>query len=189
MRGWSIKRVIAIVMLVGLLFIGITGVFPAANGTVYNTTAMFEDFGAKVRYYGTTTTAATDSIGTHYTQAMWIGPLTANNAFYTMVMSNDAGGTEDCNVSLEYSLDRETWFLASLASGVIKDQLTTTAIYDTLNVQNGSSDPYYKIGLWMRLKFAYQAGNPIGTTLSWSVVFDKPALLFDKKIAMVRDKI
>lgn len=188
-RGWSFDKAIALIMLVGLLVVGVSSVFPAANATVYNKTALYEDFGSKIRYYGSATTAATDCVGIHYTQACFIGPLTSTNAMYRIVMSNDAGGTEDCNVSVEYSLDRETWFAASLASGVIKDQQSTTATIDTLNVQTGSSDPYYKIGLWFRLKFDYEAGNPIGTTLSWNVVFDKPALLFDKKIAQVRDKI
>ncbi len=141
--------------------------------TTKNNTARYEDLPGMVRYYGTTTTSSDDSIGIDYTQAFYIAPLTTSNAMWSAVMSNAAGGTEDCNVVLEYSFDLTTWFAASLASGMIKEQLTTTRIVDTLNVQTGSSDPYYKAAIWARLKNDYQAGNPIGTVLSWDVVFRK----------------
>lgn len=170
------KRIGLFFVIAFVLLFGMQNTFAAANGTVRNK-ATYHDEGAPgsewVHYYGSATTVATDSIGTHYTKAMWIADYTAYNAYFYMVMSNDPGGTEDCNVYVEYSFDRTTWFAGSAASGKIKDALSTTAVSDTLNIVDGVNDTNYKMGLWCRLKFDYQAGNPIGTTLTWHLIFRK----------------
>ena len=158
--------------------------FGAANGTNYNCTTAVKTAPGYVQYYGNFTTAATDCVGTFYTKSMHVGSLTNyGNAYSYLVCSNDAGGTEDVNVYVEYSFDKKTWALGSLGSGVIKDQLSTTAVIDTINVQNAVHDPYYAIFPYMRLKFIGQTGNPIGTTITWKVKFFKdpdwpPQLIF-----------
>lgn len=144
-------------------------VFGAANGTNSNCATQVRSYPGFVIYSGTFTTAATDCVGTFYTKAMNIGGLSTDNAYSYLVMSNSARGTEDVNVYVEYSFDRSTWTLGSLASGVIKDQLTTTAIIDTINVQTGVHDPYYAIHPYMRIKFVGQTGNPVATTGTWKV--------------------
>ena len=153
--------------------------FAAGTSTLWNRDT-YKDEGAPgsawVHYYGSTATviANTDSIGTHYTKAMWIGDYNQLNCYYSMVMSNSARGTEDCNVTIQYSADGDTsWYAGSVSSGKIKDQLTTMQVQDTVNVIVGVNDDNYPTGLWCRLKFENQAGNPYLTTLTWHLFFRK----------------
>jgi hypothetical protein len=156
-----------------------SSVFAAANAITYNTAAYASEDkpGTAVLYYGVTpATTALDSVGTHYTQALWIQPYTESNADFYLVMSDGtvSAVVEDCDVYVEYSFDRTTWFVGSANSGKIKDNLTTTAVSDTLNIIVGSEDLNYKFASWMRFKFVYQTGNPIGTIVTWKAKFFKP---------------
>lgn len=164
-------------ILLGLV-IAWVALYAAANATTYNT-ATYCDEGPRgtnwVMYRGLTpTTTALDCVGIHYTKAMWIPYYTGSNCYFYLSAMEDKEPTEDCNVTVEYSFDRTTWFVGAAASGVIKDQLTTTAVTDTLNIIEGATDTHYTLAPWMRLKFDYQAGNPIGTFLSWKLRFTKP---------------
>lgn len=156
-----------------VLMVAASLVFAAANGTNYNTTTQVRTYPGYVIYSGSFTTAVTDCVGTFYTKAMHIGGLSTDNAYSYLVASNSARGTEDVNVYVEYSFDKTTWTLGSLASGVIKDQLTTTAVVDTINVQTGVNDPYYAMYPYMRLKFIGQTGNPAATTITWKVKLNR----------------
>ena len=166
-------------LLVGLLIAVVASLFAAANGTTSNT-SVYVDVGPAgsnyVLFYGTTpTTEATDSIGIHYTKAMYIADFNQTEyAYFFLDMYNSATGTEDCNVTVQYSYDLTNWVAGAANSGLIKDQLTTTAVTDTLNVINGTSDTNFHIYPYMRLKFDYQAGNPIGTYVTWKIRLVKP---------------
>lgn len=156
--------------------------FPAADATTYNSAVSCQEgpVGTNwVMYYGVTpATTALDSVGHHYTQAMWIPYYTETNAYWEAVMPDDATGVEDCNVYVEFSYDRTTWFVGSQASGKIKDQLVAaTRVADTLNVQTGVADLYYRTAPWVRLHFDYEAGNPIGTYVTWKLILRKPTTL------------
>jgi len=163
--------------------------FAADDSVGKNNPTYKSEYDGKVRYYGTvsTTVAGTDSVGIDYTKACFIANLNSSNAYFYTIMTNSTRGTEDANISVQYSLDRTTWFLGSQASGVIKDQQSTTATIDTLNVQTGVTDPNYDVGLYVRLKWDYQAANPAENTGSWSIVFTKPTGLYGKKLARVED--
>lgn len=173
----NIKRAGLIVLLIGFAL----PLFAAGTSVIYDkpvTVREAKSGGTWVEYSGTAATviASTDSIGTHYTQAMYIKEFNQENAYWRAVMSNSARGTEDCNVTVQYSDDRTTW----VTGNKIKDQLTTTAIADTLNVQAKVGDVYFRTYQWMRLKLEYQAGNPYLTTLTWSIYLQKPATLSNK---------
>jgi hypothetical protein len=59
---------------------------------------------------------------------------------------------------------------------------------DTLNIIAGAEDEPYRTFVWARLKFT--AGQAINsTTITWSVGFDKPSGLQNKKNAAVLNKI
>lgn len=167
----SIYMVVAIMLVASLSF-------GAANGTAYNQPVNISEVKGPghtyVMYYGRTqATVATDSVGTHYTKAMYMPELQTDNCYFNMVAYNSARGTEDCDVYVEYSYDRITWFVGANASGKIKDQLTTTMVSDTLNVATGVLDAHYITAPWMRLKFAYQTANPVGTYITWRLVCRK----------------
>lgn len=162
-----------------LLLVNMTTAADVSNTTAY---AKEGDPGnVWVHYFGSITTLAADSTDTHYTKAMWIAPFNKELAYFYMVMSNAATGTEDCNVTIQYSFDRTTWYAGAAASGVIKDQLTTTAVSDTVNTIVGVSDHHFNTALWMRLACDMQAGNPIATTLTWRIALQKPASLYRRE--------
>ncbi len=185
--GLFIASLLAVVLLCA------SSVFAVATGVTYNTAVSCQEGPVGtgwVMYYGVTaTTVAADSIGDNYTQAMWIPFYTESNAYWNMVMYNSATGTEDVDVYVEFSYDRSTWFVGSQASGKIKDQLTTTMVADTLNIQTGVADNYYKTAPWVRLHFDNQAGNPIGTYATWKLVFRKPTTLNIFPSYIIRNKI
>jgi hypothetical protein len=169
-----------ILFIAALMLVSIPA-FSGSTSAVYNSPTFCQEGPAGtgwVMYYGYTdscSVANTDSTGDHYTKAMWIPYYTESDCFFNMQSSNSAGGTEDCNVYVEYSYDRTTWFVGSANSGKIYDQLTTTMVADTLNVIVGSRDTFYKTAPWMRLHFDWQAGNPCGSVTSWRLIFRKPA--------------
>lgn len=163
----------------GLLLVGLmaTLVYAAATGTVKNTDSYYTEgpVGSNyVKYWGVTdATAATDSVGIHYSKALYIAPF-AGTTTYALVfldMYNSALGTEDCNVSMEYSNDLATWVAGA---GVIKDQLTTTEVVDTVNVVTGTTDGRFNTFDYMRFKFDYQTGNPTLTYVTWVLRLQKP---------------
>lgn len=179
------KKLLYIVLAGLLLFV--PAAFAAHNSSHYNETVnKFELPGpgsTLVCYYGTTTTtsvAGTDSVGTFYTKAMWIPDLTGSDCYFRMVMYNSARGTEDCDVYVLYSTPEDLaygdFYVGSASSGKIKDQLSTTAVQDTLNVLVGTRDANYAGGAWMQLKFSMQAGNPVGTYVKWYLFFQKNTL-------------
>ena len=176
------KKTVAIYLILCLAFAWMAlELYAAANGTVNNTTTRVQ-VGPKgtdmVLFDGqTTTTVATDSIGIHYTKAMYIADFIGSTTYaYFFLDMYNADGTEDCNVSVEYCFDPadNAWVAGAANSGVIKDNLTTTAVTDTLNVIDASNDTNFNIYPWMRLKFDYQAGNPTGTYVWWYVRLFKP---------------
>lgn len=163
-----------IVLLVPLVF----------SASYYNETVSKLDVPGKVVYYGTTTFADSASGTIYYTQAFFIAPYTAAYAYGYFVCSE--AGTEDVNVFLEYSNDRTTWYAGTTNSAL--DAVGTTAKMDTLNIIAGAEDEPYRTFVWARLKFV--AGGAINsTTISWSVGFDKPSGLQNKKNAAVLNKI
>lgn len=156
------------------------GLYAADDTATYNTTTkvLHESMpgGIAVVYSGTTTTtsvAGTDSVGDMHTKAMWIGDCKYANAYFTMSCYNSARGTVDYNVYVYYSDDLKTWTLGTAASGKIKDQLTTTAVTDTLNIQVGARDLNFDAYQWMAFKFDAQSGNPVGTYVTWRVALQK----------------
>lgn len=162
------------------LFAAATDTTYNAGGTVYET----KSDANFIEYRYTSTTVATDSVGLHFSKAFAIESYNIGDApaYVYLVMSNDASGTEDCNVGIEYSFDRTTWVTGPLNSGVVKDQLTTTAILDTLNWAGGAPDLAWRTYPWFRLRFDFQAGNPTGTTLTCRIRIPKDSA-FNRRFA------
>lgn len=118
-----------------------------------------------IRYTGAAAITTTEST---YTQAMHIGD--ANQGIGTVTLSlPDVTGTEDVNVFVEFSQDLLTWTSISAA---VKDQLSTTAAFDSVHVVAGTTLIEFKGSVWMRLHFDGQTGNPTNT-LTWSVFLPK----------------
>jgi len=166
-------------ILFGVLILVVASLFAAANGTTSNTpvyVAIGPAGSNYVLFYGTTpATTASDSIGIHYTKAMYIADFNQTEYVYFYLNMYDSDtGYEDCNVTVQYSYDLTNWVSGSANSGVIQDSLHASAVTDTLNVINGSSDTNFHIYPYMRLKFDYQAGNPIGTYVTWKIRLVKP---------------
>jgi len=153
-----------------------------AMGDTYNYTTSADEGATYVRYLGQVSLAS-DSVGNHYTEAFYIGDSNQNTAYTSLVCSNVAG-TEDVNVYLECSQDRLNWVTIS---GVLKDQLTTTQVYDTLNVIMGVNRLEYKSSVWARLKFDGQTNNP-STTVTWSAYLPKNTGAPSKNVAQVLPK-
>ena len=144
--------------------------------------------GIAVVYGGQTTTksvAGLDSLGDDITKAMYIGDCKSGNAYFTMKAYNSARGTEDYNVYVYYSDDLVTWRVGSAASGKIYDQLTTTEVTDTLNVIVGARDLNFDSHQWMKILFDAQAGNPVGTYVTWRVALLKSPLIVNHNVAKV----
>ena len=168
-------------------------VFGAANAETKNTTtnkAELEKGTDYVVYSGATTTlTALDSIGAQYTKAMYIAPFQTATDLCLVYLepTNDAHAGEDCNVLVQFSNDLETWTLGSANSGVIRDDLATTALVDTVNYAAGTRDWFFNTFDYMRLKFDYQAGNPIGSKTTWRVKLKKPTGVdFPKNLVEIR---
>ncbi len=169
--------------------------FAEDNASIYNDPVSCQEGPVGtgwVMYYGVTTTltdANNDSAGTHYTQAMWIPYYTESNAFWEAIAYNSALGTEAMDVYVEFSFDRTTWFVGSQSSGKIYNDLGTTRVADTLNIQTGVLDTYYKTAPWMRLKFVGEATNPTLTYVTWKLVFRKPTTLNIYPSYIIKNKI
>jgi len=187
-RTFNIAAVVLLALIVGIAF----NAFSAANGTTYNARTYIMERDAPTTflcYYGmTATTTAADCVGTHYTQAMFIGDVNDSPCMWRMVAYNSATGTEDIDVFVEYSFNLADWFLGSVSSGKIKDALSTTQAADTLNILVGVEDGMYNVAPWMRLKCVGQTGNPIGTYVSYWLSFRKPVGL-PRKVGAVTNKI
>lgn len=162
MKKYSIFAVIFLLLLLVTM--------PAMAGDTYNyavSTKIGENY---VLYYGTVNTTS-DSIGNHYTQAMFIQELTANNAYIWAVTSNPNTGTEKVDVTAQYSMDRTTWISSTAAIDGLND-LGATSVPDTINVIVGARQVAYGPARWMRILFDGQAGNT-KCTVTWYVLLRK----------------
>ncbi|GAG05582.1 unnamed protein product [marine sediment metagenome] len=111
------------------------------------------------------TAGATDS---HYTQAMYIGDLNLYNIFCAAWTNSTA--SDDVNLNVEYSYDRETWVAATINSGALFDDLNGGTVQaDTLNIYEGTADGLYHAMIWLRLVFDGQSGNTTPVTVTWTV--------------------
>lgn len=140
--------------------------FTAILGTTYNQAVSVSEGQTSVSYYGTVDMTA-DTTGTWYTQDMYIADMNESAAYIRAVASNVAG-TEDVNVTVEFSNDRITWDTV----GDVIDNLSTTVKYDTLSTVAGVALAQFKTNRWMRIKFVGQTGNP-ATTISWYAFLQK----------------
>ena len=159
-KKYSIWSVVTLLLFVAMLS-------PCWAGDTYNQTVSFKIGESYVMYYGTVD-MTDDTVGNFYTQACFLHELNHNNAFIYAVCSE--AGTEDVNVTAEYSMDRTTWLAGTAIDGL--DQLGTTSLVDTINVVTGAQQNAYYVGRWIRLKFDGQTGNG-DTTVSWWMVFRK----------------
>ena len=169
--------------------------FAEDNASIYNdpVTCFEGPVGTGVvMYQGVTTTltdANNDSAGTHYTQAMFIAYYTESDAYWEAVAYNSALGTEAMDMYVEFSDDRTTWWVGSQSSGKIYNDLGTTRVADTLNIQLAVPDTYFKTAKWMRFKWTGEATNPTLTYVTWKVVFRKPTTLNIYPSYIIRNKI
>ena len=173
------KKYIKIFVMLAVFSMVALTLYAAATGVTYNTTTRVS-VGPKGSNYvlfsgQTPATVVGDSIGVMYTKAMYIADFNQTTYAYFMLDMYDATGTEDCDVTVEYSYDLTNWVVGSAASGVIKEQLTPAGVSDTLNVINLVSDTNFHVYPWMRLKFDYQTGNPTGTYVLWYIRMAKDA--------------
>lgn len=145
---------------------------PVLAGTHYNETVNVTteaNTKGQIIYHGTVTFADSASGAIYYTQAMWIGGCNVNNLYGYLVCSEV--GTEDVDVTLEYSRDLVTW----VAGSEVKNAQGTTATFDTLNIIAGAKQLPYLVFPWVRWKFL--AGSTMSTNemvLTWVVTATKP---------------
>jgi hypothetical protein len=153
------------------------------GASYYDKAVSKRDLPGRVIYFGSVAFADSASGTNYYTQAMLVSPFSAANAYGYFVCSEV--GTEDVNVFVEYSNDRLTWYAGTTNSSL--DAVGTTAKTDTLNIVAGAHDMIYHTFVWVRLKFT--AGQAINsTTITWSVGFDKPSGIQNKKPAAVMNR-
>lgn len=153
-------------LIITLLFMVLGfGLFVA--GDTYDYKTNIDEGRTYVRYLGQID-MSNDTTGNHYTQALFIGDANQATGMLQAVCSN-VPGTENVNVFLQLSNDRLNWIEIPTA---IRTGLSTTVIYDTLNIINGVNRVEYKNSVWMRLKFDGQTGNP-STTITWSAYLPK----------------
>jgi len=120
-----------------------------------------------------------DTTGNHYTKWMYITDFNNNDAYIWAVCSE--AGTEDVNVTAEYSMNADstsTGFVAGTAIDGL-DALGTTPKVDTVNVVTGTADVKFKAARMVRFKFDGQTGNG-DTTVSWWFVLRRNAV-YDQK--------
>jgi len=120
-----------------------------------------------VLYYGTID-MSDDTTGTFKTQAMHFQELSEGTAYAYVVCSE--AGTEDVNVTAEYSMDGTNFVAASAIDGL--DACGTTAKQDTVDIITGVEQVKHRVGKWIRLSFVGQTGNG-DTTISWWILFRK----------------
>jgi len=167
-----LRKIFLFAMVLVMLF---AFIIPVYAGDTYEQTVRRRVFSTGVLFYGTVDMTA-DSVGSWYTNSMFIGNCNTNNAMIWAICSN-VTGTEDVNVFAQYSQEYDgTWVLADSASGKIIDALGTTTKRDTINVIDGVNDSTYPAARWLSLKFIGQTSNPL-TTVSWYVF-----LKFDSSI-------
>jgi hypothetical protein len=165
-------------LFVAVLLLAAVNVFAAATDSTYNAAGTVYKTKTTSNYieyrFTFPATVAGDSVGIHWSKAFAIESYNIGDepAYFYGLMADDSSGL-DCNVSIEYSFDKTTWVAGPLASGVIKDQLTSTAIVDTLNWAGGLPDLSWRLYPWARLKLDYQAGNPIGAITTMRVRIPK----------------
>jgi len=135
----------------------------AANSS-NNAVSFFEgeDF---ILYYGTLAFSS-DSTANHFTKAMDISECNNEIGGLQVVCSNVAG-TEDVNVTLQYS-NYLSYFHPSVIDSI--DNVNTTAKIDSVG-----DDPNFFKTRYMRLKADGQSGNPAATVLSYYILLDKKA--------------
>ena len=122
-----------------------------------------------VLYYGTVSMVL-DSIGNHYTQAMHIQELTQGNAYIWALTSNPNTGTEDVDVTAQYSMDGTTWLAGSGIDGLT--QMGATSVADTVNIITAVRQAAYAPAKWTRILFDGQTGNT-KCVVSWWMLFRK----------------
>lgn len=171
-RFFNLGTMVAVLVLSG---------FTAILGTTYNQTVNISEGETTVSYYGTVDMSA-DTTGTWYTQDMYIGDMN-ESAAYIRAVASDVTGTEDVNVTVEFSNDRLTWDTV----GDVIDNLNTSVVYDTLSTVAGTALAQYKANRWMRIKFVGQTGNP-STTLTWYAFLQKNAGASDSRVGRVANR-
>lgn len=154
---------LAILMILGALYYYTPKEAEAANSS-NNTVSFFEgeDF---ILYYGTIAFSS-DSTANHFTKAMDISECNNEIGGLQVVCSN-VTGTEDVNVTLQYS-NYLSYFHPSVTDSI--DNVAIAAKIDSVG-----ADPNFYKTRYMRLKADGQAGNPAATVLSYYILLDKKA--------------
>lgn len=123
-----------------------------------------------VIFYGSSLMA--DAEDSYFSQAFMIDDLNFYNSYITAVTNAEA--SDDVNLHVQYSFDRETWYDATTASGLVLDDLNGGTLQaDTVNVTAGVNDPLYQTAIWARVKLDGQTGNPATTVVKWWWKFRK----------------
>lgn len=114
----------------------------------------------------------TDSIGNFYTRAFQIGDSNVIDGMMTLSIAN-VTGTEDVNVTLQYSKDKTTGNFTDGLSDSDLDQVQTTVIDDTVGTADGVVDKKFHGNLLCRIKADGQTSNPELTVLKYWVFLRK----------------
>jgi len=157
------KRLQTLLMILCLVIVSVS-VQAAAIDSTFNVASHPDEGATYVRYAGTVDMSA-DSVGTYFTQALFIGDANQGTAVLRAVCSN-VTGTEDVTVYAQFSMDRKNWDDA----GAIKTSLGTSFAY-TDSVGKAQST-WYKGDLWVRFRIVGNTGNA-PTTVSWDLFVPK----------------
>jgi hypothetical protein len=136
----------------------------------------------KLIYSGTVIFADSASGAIYKTQSMLISAVNVEDGYGYYICSE--AGTEDVNVTYEYSFDNSNWFAGTTDSDL--DALGTTAVWDTIGVVQNSNELKYHSCVFFHIVFT--AGqNMNSTTVTWNTSFIKPAGLETKNLGLVKD--
>lgn len=137
---------------------------------IYNTPASAREGATYVRYTGTVDmTADADSVGNHYTKALFIGNSNRDYGALTLHIP-DVPGTEKISVYADFSNDLTTW--KSIGTAVITDAGNGISL-DSLHVVDADTLFEFQSLLWLRLHFDGETGNP-ANVITWDVFMPKP---------------
>ena len=147
-----------------IIFAALT-VFVPAQAQTYDAAVNVVEGSTYIRYTGA---VSVDTTASTYTQAMLLADANQGLSFIRASMP-DVAGTEDVNVLIEFSNDLLNW---TAGATTVIDQLSTTAVFDSLSTINSAEFLHWKGSVWFRLVFDGQTGNP-SNTVTFDAVLPK----------------
>ena len=164
MKALNIFLILALVFLLGQMFT------VQAAETNYNEVVNKAEHHGGLVYYGTVTFADSGNGDAYYTQKMKISASNYADGYARFICSEV--GTEDVNIYTEISHDGTTWI--ALDTDADLDAVGTTAVVDTIGLEQGTDQLLYHASPYLRFKM--EAGQAMNSTIvTWNYWMSKNA--------------